>query len=240
MLAAGRGPSPESDGALEELCTAYWYPLYAYVRRRGHDPDEARDLTQAFFARLLEKKTLGAADPSRGRFRTFLLSSLKNFLASEWRRATALKRGGGSEPLPLDFESAEQRYRIEPSRELSPETLYERRWALRLLDDALEGLHEEYRASGRGELFEALRGVVGGGGETPEYRELAAALGRSEESLRKAASRLRHRFRARLRASIVETVGDEGQVDDEIRHLLRAVATPGEPRGGVTEPVPKA
>src|SRR5271155_2907054 len=152
VLAAGQRSSPQSSAALATLCENYWYPLYAYVRRRGHDSDEAQDLTQAFFTRLLEKNDLAAADPERGRFRSFLLASLKHFLANEWDRARAEKRGGGRSVLSIDFGTAEERYRAEPSHELTPEKIFERRWALTVLDHALKRLRTEFAGGGREKL----------------------------------------------------------------------------------------
>jgi RNA polymerase sigma factor (sigma-70 family) len=232
LAAGGHAPSAESARALAELCAEYWYPLYTYVRRRGHAPEDAQDLTQAFFARLLEKKSLAAADPLRGRFRTFLLTSLQNFLASEWRRASAAKRGGGLEILSIDFPSAEERYRLDPSRDLSPEAAYERRWALGVLDTVLAAVRAEHERAGRLELFEALKDRLAGSGEASAYAELSERLGQSEQALRQAASRMRRRFRDRLRAEIAETVTNEQDVDDELRHLLAALTGPAGP--GVT------
>jgi RNA polymerase sigma-70 factor (ECF subfamily) len=223
VLAARRAGSDSSDRALAELCARYWYPLYAYTRRRGHDQEDARDLTQAFFAKLLEKGDLRVADPGRGRFRTFLLASMKNFIAGEWRKEHAAKRGGAVEVLPLDFDSAEQRYVVEPSHELSPEAIYERRWALGLLEQAAADLRLRYERDGEAALFEALKGALDSGDETLPYRDLAQRLGRSEGALRTAASRLRARWRGRLRELVAETVNDEGEIQDELRTLIRAV-----------------
>lgn len=226
LAAVGKAQPAASERALAELCTEYWYPLYAFVRRKGHDPEDAQDLTQAFFARLLEKRSLAAADPSRGRFRTFLLSSLQNFLASEWRRASAVKRGGRMEIIPVDFQSAEERYRADPSQELTPETAYERRWALGVLEAALAAVGSEYESSGRLEIFDALKERLGGDADALPYPELAVRLGQTEQGLRQAASRLRRRLRDRLRALIAETVGSEQEVDDELRHLFSALSGP--------------
>jgi RNA polymerase sigma-70 factor (ECF subfamily) len=223
VLSAGEGDSERSSRALEELCELYWFPLYAYARRRGHDAEEARDLTQAFFAKLLEKRNLASADPGRGRFRTFLLSSMKNFLAGEWRRAAALKRGGGVEVLAIDFDSAEETYGLEPSRELGPEEIYQRRWALGLLGRAVDDLERQYSEAGNGELFAALKGYLGGDVEVLPYAELARRLGRSESALRTAASRLRSRWRDRIVELVAETVRDESEIEDELRSLIAAV-----------------
>ncbi len=222
-MAAGESRSERSERALAELCSQYWYPLYAYTRRRGHDPDDARDLTQAFFAKLLEKQDLRVADPKRGRFRTFLLSSMKNFLAGEWRKEHALKRGGAAEVLSLDFDSAEECYGVEPSHELSPEAIYHRRWAFDLLERAVTDLQRQYENAGNAELFDALKGFLGGEDEALPYSELSQRLGQSEGALRTAASRLRARWRERLRELVAETVGREAEIQDELRTLIASV-----------------
>ena len=215
--------SSGSRRALEELCAQYWYPLYAYARRLGNDSESARDLTQAFFAKLLEKQDLRAADPARGRFRTFLLTAMKNFLGGEWRKGQALKRGGGLEILALDFDAAEASYQLEPRRGLDPEAIYERRWALGLLEQAVADLREQYQNAGKGELFEALKGALGGDAGSLPYSEIAARLGQSEGALRTATSRLRSRWRKRLRTLVAETVGDAADVQDELQYLIAAV-----------------
>lgn len=225
VLAAGDSVADGSGRALEELCAEYWYPLYAYARRRGSGPEDARDLTQAFFAKLLEKRDLRAADPQRGRFRTFLLSSMKNFMAGEWRREHTLKRGGALEILPLDFDSGEEAYRLEPFHQLSPEAIYERRWALGLLERAVADLRSRYEKAGNLELFEALRGFLGSGDDVLPYAELSGRLGQSEGALRTAASRLRSRWRARLRELVAETVAEESDVEDELKSLITSLET---------------
>ena len=224
VLAAGAGGTERSEAALAELCSQYWYPLYAYTRRRGYDAETARDLTQGFFTKLLEKRDLRVADPKRGRFRTFLLASMKNFLAGEWRKEQALKRGGAAEILPLDFDSAEDSYRLEPSHGLSPEAIYQRRWALGILERAVEDLRVRYVDAGESELFEVLKGCLGGEEDLP-YAALSQRLGRSEGALRTAASRLRSRWRMKLRQLVAETVGAEGEVQDELRALISSVET---------------
>ena len=223
VLAAGESGSDGSERALAELCAQYWYPLYAYARRRGYDTEDARDLTQAFFAKLLEKRDLRTADPTRGRFRTFLLSSMKNFLAGEWRKDNTLKRGGAVEVLPLDFDSAEESYGLEPSHKLSPEAIYERRWALGLLERAVTDLQSQYAKAGNLELFDALKGFLGGEDDVLPYSELSRRLGQSEGTLRTAASRLRSRWRKRLRELVAETVREESEVQDELRSLIASV-----------------
>jgi RNA polymerase sigma factor (sigma-70 family) len=223
VLAAAESGTDNSRGALEELCAQYWFPLYAYARRRGYGAEDARDLTQAFFVKILEKRDLKAADPSRGRFRTFLLSSMKNFLTSEWRKDHSLKRGGAVKVLSLDFDSAEESYRLEPSRELSPEATYQRRWALGLLQRAVTDLQGQYAKAGKTALFEALKGYLGGEDDILPYSELSLKLGQSEGALRTAASRLRARWRKQLRELVAETVHDQSEVKDELRSLIASV-----------------
>ncbi len=223
VLAASEGGSAESERALEELCSQYWYPLYAYACRRGYGSEDARDLTQAFFAKLLEKRDLRTADPLRGRFRTFLLTAMKNFLAGEWRKENTQKRGGAVKVLSLDFDSAEESYRLEPYHELSPEAIFERRWALALLERAVTDLQSQYSKAGDSELFDALKGTLGVEGDLPAFAELSRRLGRSEGALRTAASRLRSRWRKRLRELVAETVRDESQVEDELRSLIASL-----------------
>jgi RNA polymerase sigma-70 factor (ECF subfamily) len=227
VLAAGESRSQRSERALAELCSQYWYPLYAYTRRRGYGTDDARDLTQAFFAKLLEKQDLRVADPKRGRFRTFLLSSMKNFLAGEWRKEHALKRGGEVEILFLDFDSAEESYGVEPSHGLSPEAIYERRWAFGLLERAVTDLQSQYEKAGNAELFDALKGFLGGEDDVLPYSDLSQRLGQSEGALRTAASRLRARWRKRLRELVAETVNEETEIHDELRTLIASVDSRG-------------
>ena len=222
VLSAGRDGRPESRKALAALCEAYWYPLYYYVRRRGHRAEEARDLTQEFFATLLEKESLRVADPARGRFRSFLVGSLSHFLANEWRRRTARKRGGGHGPLPFDLGSAEDRYSREPAHDLTPEKAFERRWAILLLDGALARLRDEYAAAGKAALFERLAPYLASR-RAAAYGEVALALGLSEGAVKVAVHRLRRRCRDLLRAEVAQTVDDPAEVDEELRHLMSAV-----------------
>jgi RNA polymerase sigma factor (sigma-70 family) len=223
LVAAAQDPAaPESRQALADLCAAYWYPVYAYVRRRGHNHHQAQDLTQAFFARLLEKNDLAAADRTRGRFRTFLLTACQHFLANRHDHETAKKRGGGRTHVPLDFAGADDRYAREPAHDDTPERLFDRRWALDLLDRTLAELRAEYEESGRGKLFDALKGTLtGGAGEG--YAELADRLGLTEGAVKVAVHRLRQRYRDRLRAVIAETVEKPEDVDDEVRDLFTAL-----------------
>ena len=226
VLAAGAGPSERADRALAELCAGYWHPLYAYVRRRGYDPDDACDLTQAFFARLIEQRRLAAADPMRGRFRSFLLTSMKNFLTSEWRRQSAAKRGGGADVVSIDATDAEDRYRVEPADNRTPEAEYERRWALALIRRAVDDVRRAYANRGQVELFDALKAYLAAEIGGVPYDELSRRLGRSEAALRTALSRLRARWRTRLREVVAETVQEQHLIDDELAHLVRALAPP--------------
>jgi RNA polymerase sigma factor (sigma-70 family) len=223
VLAAAANPSEQADRALAELCADYWYPLYTYVRRRGYGAEDARDLTQAFFARLLEKNGLTSAEPARGRFRSFLLTSMKNFLASEWRRQATLKRGGDVEVVSIDYEDAEYRYRVELADALTPEAIYERRWALALLEHAIDDVGKRYADRGKAEVFEALKEYLGYDPGGVPYVELSRRLGQSEGALRTALSRLRARWRSRLRELVVETVQEGHMVDDELNGLIRAL-----------------
>jgi RNA polymerase sigma factor (sigma-70 family) len=223
VVAAGAtGGSPEAREALETLCGACWFPLYAFARRTGAAREEAEDLVQGFFALLLEKGWLRQADRERGRFRTFLLAAFRHHAAHERDRGRAQKRGGGARLLSLDFAAGETRYLSEPAVDETPERLYERRWALALLDRALEGLRASY-AGDRAAVFEALRPHLTGG-EPPSLAETGAAIGLSEGATKVALHRLRRRYRDVLRATIAETVADPGEVDDEIHHLLAALA----------------
>ena len=224
VLAAKDKSSPESAAALEVLCRAYWYPLYAFVRRQGHTPSEAQDLTQEFFARLLAKEYLQAADREKGRFRTFLRVAVRRFLANEWDRARRLKRGGGHTPLPLDTTAAEQRYQAERDDALAPDRLYERRWARALLEQALARLRADYAAAGKTAEFDHLKGALTAERGGIAYRDLAGALGLSEGAARVAVHRLRKRFREVFRATVAETVSAPEEVEDELRHLVGLLA----------------
>jgi RNA polymerase sigma-70 factor (ECF subfamily) len=207
--------------ALEELCRAYWYPLYAFVRYRGYSADDAQDLTQSFFVRILEKGGFASADPERGRFRSYLLGAMKHFLANEWHRARAKKRGGGVTLLSWDALEPEARYALEPARPTDPDAGFDREWALEATARAMEKLRAESEARNKGELFEALQGSLTG--EEPPRSETAARLGMTEGALKVAVHRLRQRYRELLRAGIAETVADPSDVDDEMRHLVAAL-----------------
>jgi RNA polymerase sigma factor (sigma-70 family) len=217
VLHAGRDELGQVRAALAQLCQAYWYPLYSFVRRRGYSPHDAEDLTQAFFAHLLEKHGLERVDPALGRFRTFLLASLKNFLANDWDRSHARKRGGGQMIVSLEQGMGESRYQLEPSHDLTPERHFERQWAVTLLDQVLAALRHEYHAEGKDDLFEELKTVLTG--QPGAYGDMAARLQRSEGAIKVAVHRLRHRYRELIRARIAETVGD-GDVEDELLHLV--------------------
>jgi RNA polymerase sigma-70 factor (ECF subfamily) len=225
VLAAGRADSTTAREALERLCRAYWYPLYAYVRRRGCSPEDAEDLTQAFFARLLQKRWPDAADRGRGRFRSFLLGALKHFLANEWDKAHAQKRGGRVQVVSLDAPSGEERLRQEPeAREASPDREFDRRWALALLDTVLARLAREYAAAGKTRLFERLKVSLGADRQSLDYPVLARELALSEGAARVAVHRLRQRYRALLRDEIAQTVASPAEVEDELRQLFAALA----------------
>lgn len=225
VVAAGTPDLPESRTALAELCEAYWPPLYAYVRKRGYGADDGRDLTQEFFRQLLEKTTVAAADPQRGRFRTFLLTAMQNFLANEYDRRAARKRGGGVRLFSMDFDSADSGLRIEPTDcSISPEKQYERDWALQILQKALELLEAEYVESGRRELFDALSPSLTDAAESPRYSSIAQSRGMSREAVKMAASRLRKRFREVIRSVIRSTVASEDDVEAELADLFQALA----------------
>lgn len=225
VVAAGDGAAPGAGEALAELCGSYWFPLYAFIRRKGYGPEQALDLTQGYFARLLERRTVAAADPARGRFRSFLLADCSHFLAHQRERDGAAMRGGGRASLSIDARDAEGRYRLEPSHERTPERLFERDWALTLLEGVLAGLRGEYERSGRSVLFEALKGVLTDGRRPVPQAELAARLGTTDAAVQVAVHRLRRRYRDALRAAIAATVADEAEVDDEIRALFAALGT---------------
>jgi RNA polymerase sigma factor (sigma-70 family) len=224
VAAAGRR-SPESQEALATLCRLYWYPLYAYARRRLPTKDDAQDLTQAFFAQLLEKDYLQEADPQRGRFRSFLLAAFKHFLSKERDKANALKRGGGTLTLTFDFESGERQYSFEPADHTTPEAIFERRWALTLLEETLGKLRQEFMSAGKERAFESLKETLTGEGTTRSYAQLAEELGISESAVKVAVHRLRGRYRELLRAEIAQTVSGPDDVETELRNLFAAVRT---------------
>lgn len=224
VRAAGRSDSTRARAALETLCRAYWYPLYAFVRRLGHTPHDAEDVVQAFFALCLEKNYLAAVEQAKGRFRSFLLIALKRFLANEWDKARARKRGGGARPISLDALTAEQRYAIEPADHLSADRLYERRWALTLLDTVLARLREEQAAAGRLEDFDLLKDSLTAGERATAYAELAGRLKTSEGAVKVAVHRLRRRYRELLEAEIANTVSSPEEVIEERRYLFSVLS----------------
>ena len=222
MLAAGQRHTPQSDGALEELCRTYWFPLYAYVRRRGHNKPDAEDLTQAFFARFLEKNYLVGLAAERGRFRAFLLASLKHFLANEWDKSQAKKRGGGAAHLSLDWQTADTKFQVAATNEPSPDQAFDREWALALLAKVIERLQKECEADGKAKLFEQLKMFLTAGKGESAQSEVAQTLGMEEGAVRVVTHRLRKRYRVLLRNEIAQTLTDQSQVDAEMLALFRA------------------
>lgn len=220
VLAAGHPDSPQAAAALEQLCRSYWYPLYAYVRRRGYGPDDAEDLTQDFFAQLLRKNYPGRADPVRGRFRTFLLHALEQCLLDQRDRARALKRGGGQVFVSLDAEPPEERYRLEVVDDLTPEVLFERRWAQTVLERAVERLRAEFVAQGKEAHYDILGQFQPGEQKTISYAEAASRLGVSESAVKSMIHRMRQRHRELLREEVAQTVPTVTDIDDELRHLV--------------------
>jgi RNA polymerase sigma factor (sigma-70 family) len=224
VLAAGADPSSaDSREALAALFETYWYPLYGFLRSRGYDTEDAQDLTQAFFARLLEKHAISQADPTRGRFRSFLLASLKHFAANERDRDMAKKRGGGAPMLSLEVEGAECRFQMEPPSDETPERIFDRRWALTLLGRVMSRLEAEVSESGRHRQFERLKTYLTGDRPQLSYAETATELGTSEGAVKVAVHRLRRQFRDLVRDEIAQTVASPEEIEDELRHLWSAV-----------------
>lgn len=224
VLKAGGETSTEAQAALDHLCRTYWYPLYAYVRRQGHNIEDAQDLTQQFFARLLEHKYLKLADRDRGRFRTFLLTSLKYFLINEWKQANRQKRGGGCQFISRDGSEMETRFMAEPSNGRSPDKAFERQWALVLLGRVLDQLQAEFASAGRGQVFEELKPYLTGEDIEGSYAEVGRRLGMTEGNIKVTVHRLRQRYRELLKKEILRTVDDLAIVDEEIRHLIAALS----------------
>jgi RNA polymerase sigma-70 factor (ECF subfamily) len=224
ISAAGKSSSPQQKQALETLCQSYWFPLYAYLRRRGYDTHQAEDLTQAFFAHILEKKDLETADPKYGKFRSFLLVRLKYFLSDERDRAQAKKRGGGKKVLSLSIQNAEGQYALEPAIRLSPEMLFEKSWALTILERTMGRLEAEMAEKNKQKLFDCLKVYLTTDKDVIPYQDMAAELKITEGSVRVAVHRLRRRYRKLLRDEIAQTVGDEGQIDEEMGCLFTALA----------------
>jgi RNA polymerase sigma-70 factor (ECF subfamily) len=224
VVAQAAGDSQQARAALETLCRKYWYPIYAFIRRRGSNHHEAEDLTQAFFAQLLGKELIGKVDRNRGKFRTFLLTALNNFLANDWDKQMALKRGGGRQIISLDETVADGRYREEPSTALTPEQLFERRWALSLLEQVLVRLKQEYLDAGKTVIFAKLEPGLTGALAPDWFPQCARELKMSENALRVALHRMRRRFGELVREEIAHTAAGEAEVDDELRHLYAALS----------------
>lgn len=222
LAARGADDTKHARAALGKLCATYWYPLYAFVRRQGASAHDAQDLTQEFFARLLEKNWLESVDREKGKFRSFLLAAMRHFLANEWDRAQRLKRGGGAQMLSLDAQTAEERYALEPADSMTADRIFERRWALTLLEQVLERMRREFAAAGRESFFEELK-IALTGGKIP-YAEIAAKLNLNEGAVRVAVHRLRLRYRDLLRAEIAETVAADEDIEAEVQHLLAALS----------------
>ena len=222
VLAAGQRHTPQAESALEELCQTYWFPLYAYVRRRGHAKADAEDLVQAFFARLLEKNFLASLDADKGKFRAWLLAALKHFLANEWDRSQRQKRGAGVAHLSLDWQTADTKFQVAAANEPSPDQAFDREWALALLAKVIERLQQECVAEGKGKLFEQLKLFLMAGGADSAQSEVAKSLGMEEGAVRVAIHRLRKRYRALLREEIAQTLTDESQMEAELRALFGA------------------
>jgi DNA-directed RNA polymerase specialized sigma24 family protein len=224
VLAAGQGDSPQAAEALERLCAGYWHPLYAFVRRQGCSPPDAEDRLQTFFACLLEKHYLNEVDRSKGRFRSFLLAALKHFLANEWDRARAQKRGGQIQFLSLEGELAEGRYSEEPAAEVTPERVYEKQWACVLLERVMERLEQDFNEAGKGHLFAALKGFLVGDRPSVSYAALAAKFETTEAALKMKVQRMRYRYQRLLREEIAQTVASPEEVEDEIRYLFSVLS----------------
>lgn len=220
VMKAAQQDAPGAAAALERLCETYWYPLYAFIRRRGNNHHEAEDLTQGFFACLVDKNHLKDITVEGGKFRSYLLTLLKRFLANDWNRECAQKRGGGKAHLSIDDGSAETRYACEPADQSTPESLFERRWALTLLNQVMDRLRADRTAAGKGELFEALRGHLSGAENAVPYAELVVTLGMNESAIKKAVFDLRKRWGKLLRAEIAATVSGPEEVEEEIQHLI--------------------
>jgi RNA polymerase sigma-70 factor (ECF subfamily) len=225
VVLAAQDRSPEAEAALERLCRTYWWPLYGFVRRQGSSPEEAQDLTQGFFAMLLERRDFESVRREKGRLRSYLLVALKNFLAKAHRREMAVKRGEGQSLVPLDELLARERADLEPAHTLSADKIYERRWALTLLEQVLARLESEYRAAGNAALFEQLKELLADEPDRPSQAEIAAGLGMTENAVKQAFHRLRQRYRELLHEEIAHTVAAPGDVEDELRHFISVLQT---------------
>jgi RNA polymerase sigma-70 factor (ECF subfamily) len=224
ILAAGGHGSAAADEALARLCSLYWYPVFAFVRRRGHSVEDAQDLTQSFFTRLIEKGDFAAADRERGRFRTFLLTACRHFLLNEYDRSLAAKRGGGHAAIPIDIAAAEDRYQRSLAHEETPEHLYDRQWCLTLLAAVLETVRDEYVAAGNGKLFDRLRGFLTMDDSAGTHAGAASDLGMTADAVKVAVHRLRRRYRDALLRRVAETVDSDESIDDEMRYLMKTVS----------------
>lgn len=218
--------SPAARDALAQLCERYWYPLYAHLRHQNHSAEDAQDLVQGFFERLLRSRSLDRVGPDRGRFRSWLLASLRHHLADERDRARAFKRGGGAPTFSLDAEEAEARLRLEPVAPLGPEQLYDRRWAMTLLREALSALRDDYAAAGKSDLFEVLRQTLPGGSGDLDYLAMARSLATTEGAIKVAVHRLRQRYRAIVRNLVAQTLENPERIDEELGHLMAALGNP--------------
>lgn len=224
VLAAGRKSSPEAAAALERLCCTYWYPLYLYVRRQGKESYDAQDIVQEFFARLLGQNFLENVRPEKGKFRSFLLGAMNHFLANEWHRSRAEKRGGGRAAVHLDAQSSEERYQLEPVSDLTPEKIYERDWALIVLDQALARLHEEFVAVGKAQVFDQLKVFLEVGAKSGDYVPVGKKLHMAGSAVAVAVHRLRQRYRELVRAEIAHTVTSPADIEDEMQHLFAVLS----------------
>jgi RNA polymerase sigma-70 factor (ECF subfamily) len=224
VLRAGHGDTTHARDALEKLCRTYWYPIYAWIRRRGQSPEDAQDLTQSFFLRLLEQQSLANADPELGRFRSFLLGALNHFLIDEWKKARTQRRGSGRQILSLDWAAAEQRFDMEPVDHVTPDKAFDKNWATALLNEVLNQLEDEYQGDGKLEMFRALQQTLTGVRESQPYASLAERLGMAEGAVRVAVHRLRKRYRALLEAEIANTVSSPAEVKEEMAYLLQTIA----------------
>jgi RNA polymerase sigma factor (sigma-70 family) len=223
VVLEAQGESPGAHEALEKLCRAYWRPIYGFVRRQGVGLEEAEDITQGFFAQLLERRSLDAVRKEKGRLRSYLLGAVKYFLADEQRRAMAIKRGSGLRPIPLEDLRANERIEMEPADPATAETIYERRWALTVLEHVLSRLKDEYRAAGNVALFDSLKQLLPDEPGSPSQAEIAAHLGMTENAVRQAFYRFRQRYQSLLREEIAHTVATPGDIEDELRHLIAVV-----------------
>ena len=220
VVLEAQGESPAAQDALEELCRTYWRPVYAFLRRQGVGPEEAEDITQGFFAQLLERRKFSALRKEKGRLRSFLLGALKYFLADERRRAMAIKRGKGQRLIPLERLRVDERIEMEPSDPVTAEMIYERRWALTVLEHVLSRLKDEYRAAGNATLFDSLKQLLPDEPGSPSQADIAARLGMTENAIRQAFYRFRQRYQSLLREEIAHTVATPGDIEDELRHLI--------------------